>query len=68
MNSPDAKPRNHRAITFEGANCIFAVIDIEITRHPTLAIYEAIYQDHTHQAKTLTALCQQLILAIQATP
>ena len=68
MTSPDPKPRNNRALTFEGANRIFEVVGIEITQHPTLDIYEATYNEQTHQAKTLVALCQQLILALQAAP
>lgn len=68
MTSPTPKPHNNRALTFEGANRIFEVVGIEITQHPTLSIYEATYQAQTYQAKTLVALCQQLILALQAVP
>ena len=62
------KPHNNRALTFEGANRLFEGVDIEITQHPTLKYYEATYQNQTHQATTLMALCQQLLLVIQATP
>ena len=62
------KPHNNRALTFEGANRLFEVVDIEITQHPTLKYYEATYQNQTLQAKTLMTLCQQLIRAIQAAP
>ncbi|MBE7385806.1 MAG: hypothetical protein F6J95_031000 [Leptolyngbya sp. SIO1E4] len=68
MTDSHLKPRNNRALTFEGANRIFEVVGIEITQHPTLDIYEATYREQTHQAKTLIELSQQLILAIQSHP
>ncbi|MGF1524865.1 MAG: hypothetical protein ACFBSF_21275 [Leptolyngbyaceae cyanobacterium] len=68
MTSQKPKPRNNRALTFEGANRIFEVVGIEITQHPILAIYEATYQAQIYQAKTLIEVCQQLILALQAGP
>ncbi len=66
MTSPAPKPRNNRALTLEGANRIFEVVGIEITQHPTLFFYEAFYQQQQYQAKTLIALCQQLVLALQS--
>ncbi len=67
MTSPDSKLRNNRALTLEGANRIFEVVGIEITQHPTLGFYEAFHQQQRHQARTLIALCQRLILALRAT-
>ena len=66
-SSQPPKPHNNRALTFEGANRLFEVVNIEITQHPTLKYYEATYQNQTHQATTLMALCQQLLRVIQAT-
>jgi hypothetical protein len=54
---------NNRSLTLAGANKIFSPIGVEIEQHP-LGYYHATYKDSFHQAKTLTELCQTLIVSI----
>ena len=61
MTSPDP------TLTLDDANRIFEVVGIEITQHYSQAFYEAFYREQRYQARTLIALCQRLVLALQVT-
>jgi hypothetical protein len=54
---------NNRSLTLTGANKIFSPIGIEIEQH-SMGYYQATYRGTLHQAKTLTELCQALIVSI----
>jgi hypothetical protein len=54
---------NNRSLTLDGANKIFEVLDIQI-EHDPLGFYKAAYRETVYQARTLTELCQTLIVSI----
>jgi hypothetical protein len=49
-----------RSITLEGANTIFGVAEIQITRNSELGYYESSGRVQL-QNKTLTGLCQEIL-------
>lgn len=54
---------NNRSLTLDGANKIFSALNIEIERH-TLGYFQAAHKGQAYRAKTLTELCQMLLIAI----
>ena len=55
---------NNRSITLDGANKIFSAIGVVIEHHQ-LGFYQALYREKPYQSKTLTELCQTLLIAMQ---
>jgi len=59
-----AQPTNHRSLTLDGLNALFAEAGITIERNERLSIYEARYCRLDYQGKTLLDIGRQLIQAI----
>jgi hypothetical protein len=55
---------NNRSITLDGANKIFSAIGVSIEHHQ-LGFYQTTYQGKPYQSKTLTELCQILLITMQ---